>query len=43
MMRFASRLVAESAQMSWAALQAGEFMTDAALRCPGLNHSAVVW
>jgi len=37
MMRFSNRLVAERVQPFWEALQAGEFMTDAAARERRLN------
>ena len=41
--RFSNRLVAELVQPFWAALQAGEFLTDAAALAGTHRHRGLVW
>ena len=43
MVRFSNRLVAEAIQPFWAALQAGEFLTDAAALAGTHRHRGLAW
>ena len=43
MVRFSNQLVAEAIQPFWAALQAGEFLTDAAALAGSHRHRGLVW